>query len=134
MAQYVLEAQNITKDFIAVRALNNVSMSVKSGEILGLIGENGAGKSTILKVINGIYVSGTFEGKILINGEEAHFHSPHDALVKGIGFVPQEINVMEDLTVAENIFVGHLTEDKSAIYKTRRDCKKSGRFFKGKEK
>ena len=86
MAQYVLEAQNITKDFIAVRALNNVSMSVKNGEILGLIGENGAGKSTILKVINGVYVSGTFEGKILVNGEEVHLHSPHDALLKGIGF------------------------------------------------
>jgi ABC-type sugar transport system ATPase subunit len=115
MVQYILEAQNITKDFMAVRALNNVSMSVKRGEILGLIGENGAGKSTILKVINGVYITGTFEGKILINGEEMHLHSPHDALRKGIGFVPQEINVMEDLTVAENIFVGHLTEGESAF-------------------
>src|SRR4030066_999056 len=130
MAQYVLEAQNITKDFIAVIALNNVSMSVKSGEILGLIGENGAGKSTILKGINGIYVSGTFEGKILINGEEANFHSPHDALVKGIGFVPQEINVMEDLTVAENIFVGHLTEDKSALIRPGEIVKRAADFLK----
>ena len=124
MAQYVLEAQNITKDFIAVRALKNVSMSVRNGEILGLIGENGAGKSTILKVINGVYVSGTFEGKILVNGEEVNLHSPHDALLKGIGFVPQEINVMEDLTVAENIFVGHLTEGKSAFAKPSETLKK----------
>jgi ABC-type sugar transport system ATPase subunit len=130
MAQYVLEAQNITKDFIAVRALNNVSMSVRNGEILGLIGENGAGKSTILKVINGVYVSGTFEGKILVNGEEVNLHSPHDALLKGIGFVPQEINVMEDLTVAENIFVGHLTEGKSAFTKPSETIKRAADFLK----
>jgi ABC-type sugar transport system ATPase subunit len=130
MAHNVLEAQNITKDFIAVRALNNVSMSVKSGEILGLIGENGAGKSTILKVINGIYVSGTYEGKILVNGEEVHLHSPHDALIKGIGFVPQEINVMEDLTVAENIFVGHLTESKSSFLKPGEIEKRASDFLK----
>jgi len=130
MAQYVLEAQNIIKDFIGVRALKNVSMSVNTGEILGLIGENGAGKSTLLKVINGIYVAGTFEGKIFINGEEVHLHSPHDALVKGIGFVPQEINVMEDLTVAENIFVGHLTEDKSAFIKPGEIVKRAADFLK----
>ncbi|MEI7615567.1 MAG: sugar ABC transporter ATP-binding protein [Actinomycetota bacterium] len=130
MAQYVLEAQNITKDFTAVRALSNVSLSVRPGEILGLIGENGAGKSTILKVINGIYISGTFEGKILINGEEVHLHSPHDALVKGIGFVPQEINVMEDLTVAENIFVGHLTQSKSSFTNLADTVKRAADFLK----
>ena len=67
MAQYVLEAQNITKDFTGVRALDEVSFSVKNGEIMGLIGENGAGKSTILKVINGIYPTGTFEGKLAVS-------------------------------------------------------------------
>ena len=130
MAQYVLEAQNIIKDFVGVRALNDVSMNVKNGEILGLIGENGAGKSTLLKVINGIYVTGTFKGKILINGEEVHLHSPHDALLKGIGFVPQEINVMEDLTVAENIFVGHLTEDKNAFMSPGEMAKRANAFLK----
>lgn len=133
MAQYVLEAQNIVKDFIAVRALNNVSLSVKPGEILGLIGENGAGKSTILKVINGIYVTGTFEGKIFINGQQVHLYSPHDALLKGIGFVPQEINVMEDLTVAENIFVGHLTEKKSAFVNPVETVKRAADFLKQKK-
>jgi len=130
MVQHVLEAQNIIKDFIGVRALKNVSMNVEAGEILGLIGENGAGKSTLLKVINGIYVTGTFEGKILINGEEVHLHSPHDALIKGIGFVPQEINVMEDLTVAENIFVGHLTEDNNSLIKPGEIIKRAADFLK----
>ena len=133
MAQYVLEAQNIIKDFIGVRALKDVSMHVKEGEILGLIGENGAGKSTLLKVINGIYVTGTFEGKILINGEKVHLHSPHDALIKGIGFVPQEINVMEDLTVAENIFVGHLTTKKSFLISPNETAKRVNDFLKGKK-
>ena len=130
MAQYVLEAQNIIKDFIGVRALKNVSLNVNKGEILGLIGENGAGKSTLLKIINGIYVSGTFQGKIFINGEEVHFHSPHDALTKGIGFVPQEINVMEDLTVAENIFVGHLAENKKFLLNPNDTLRKANDFLK----
>jgi len=130
MTQYILEVQNITKDFVGVRALNNVCISVKKGEILGLIGENGAGKSTLLKVINGMYPSGTFEGKILINGEQVHFHSSHDALIKGIGFVPQEINVMEDLNVAENIFVGHLAENKGLLIKQGEIEKKGIDFLK----
>lgn len=133
MEQYVLEVQNITKDFIGVRALKNVSLKVNEGEILGLIGENGAGKSTLLKIINGIYVSGTFHGKIFINGEEVHFHSPHDALKKGIGFVPQEINVMEDLTVAENIYVGHLSKDKRFLINPNYTLNKASDFLKEKK-
>ena len=111
MAQYVLEAMNIEKEFPGVKAVDNVDLQVRQGEIMGLIGENGAGKSTILKVINGIYRHGTFKGTIRINGKEVRFGSPHDALRSGIGFVPQEISVMDDLTVAENIFVGHLSEN-----------------------
>jgi len=109
MSDYVLEAVEVVKTFPGVKAIDNVSLRVKKGEIMGLIGENGAGKSTILKVINGIYKHGSFIGKIVINGSEVRFTSPHDALLKGIGFVPQEINVMDDLTVMENIFVGHLS-------------------------
>jgi ABC-type sugar transport system ATPase subunit len=129
MAQFVLEARNIIKDFPGVRALNNVSLNVEKGEILGLIGENGAGKSTILKIINGIYRKGMYEGKLLINGEEVSLHSPHDALLKGIGFVPQEINVMEHLTVAENIFVGHLTEANSAAANQNTIIKRGAKFL-----
>jgi len=133
MTQYVLEARNIIKDFVGVRALKDVSISVNSGEILGLIGENGAGKSTLLKVINGIYFSGMFKGNILINGQEVHFHSPHDALFKGIGFVPQEINVLDDLTVAENIFVGHLNENKRFVVRPAETAKKASEFLKSKK-
>ncbi len=113
MSEYVLEVKNITKRFPGVLALNDVSFNVKPGEILGLIGENGAGKSTLLKIVNGVYGFGSYEGEVLLKGETAKFKSPHNALVEGIGFVPQEINVMNDLTVAENIYVGHLNEGSS---------------------
>ena len=108
MEEYVLEMLSISKSFPGVRALDNVSIRVRKNEILGVIGENGAGKSTLLKVLNGIYPYGDFEGEIRLSGETVAFKSSHDALIKGIGYVPQEINVMDDLSVAENIFIGHL--------------------------
>ena len=110
MSDCVLKAESISKKFPGVIALDGVNIEVAKGEILGLIGENGAGKSTILKVINGIYPYGSYEGRVILNGEEVHFKSPYDALAGGIGFVPQEINVMDDLSVAENIFVGHIKD------------------------
>ena len=118
MGEYVLEAKSITKRFPAagVVALSNVSFNVKQGEVLGLIGENGAGKSTLLKVLNGVYAYGNYEGELYHNGELLRFKSAYDAMKSGIGYVPQEINVMGDLTVAENIFVGHLTEGNKKLF------------------
>ena len=107
----VLRIENVEKQFPGVKALDGVSLDVKKGEVLGLIGENGAGKSTLLKIINGIIPYGSYTGKILINDKEARLSNPHDALLQGIGFVPQETNVMDVLTVAENIFVGHLNNE-----------------------
>ena len=108
MQEYMLEAINITKQFPGVLANDNVCLNVKPGEILGLIGENGAGKSTILKVLNGIYPTGSYTGTIKIEGEEVQFASSADAITKGIGFVPQEINVLKNFSVAENIFMSDM--------------------------
>ncbi len=111
MSEFILEVKDVTKRFPGVLALRDVSFTVRKGEILGLIGENGAGKSTLLKIVNGVYTYGTYSGELLYDGKTLQNRSPYDALAKGIGYVPQEINVMEDLTVAENIFVGHLNEE-----------------------
>ena len=82
--EYVLEAINITKRFPGVLANDNVCLNVRKGEILGLIGENGAGKSTILKVLNGIYPHGTYTGTLKLNGEEIKPENPFDATNLGI--------------------------------------------------
>ena len=102
-----LEIRGVTKEFPGVRALDNVSIAVRRGEVHALVGENGAGKSTLVKILDGVYPAATYSGQILLNGQPLHLRSPHDAKVQGIGFVPQEINVVEALSVAENIFVGN---------------------------
>jgi len=109
MNTLALELARITKDFPGVRALDNVTVGVRAGEVHALVGENGAGKSTLMKILGGIYPHGSFAGEIRISGRPVRFHCPHDAQRMGIGFVPQEIGIIENLTVAENIFVGRWT-------------------------
>ncbi len=109
---YVLEAINITKKFPGVVANDNVCINVCPGEVLGLIGENGAGKSTLLKVLNGIYPHGSYSGMLKIEGEEIQPANPRDAMRLGIGYVPQEINVLKYSSVAENIYMADLKLDK----------------------
>jgi ABC-type sugar transport system ATPase subunit len=103
---HLLEMRNITKHFPGVIALNDVTFQVTKGTIHGLIGENGAGKSTLMKILSGTYPHGTYEGELVLNGKELVLKSPSDALEQGIGIVPQEISVVDQLTVAENIVVG----------------------------
>ncbi len=104
--QHALEMHDITKEFPGVKALRGVTLQVRRGDVHALMGENGAGKSTLMKILDGVYPSGTYAGQIIIDGKPVAFHSPHDARLRGIGYVPQEINVVESLTVAENIYVG----------------------------
>ncbi len=105
-AEYVLEMKNITKRYGENTVLSDVSLSVRPGEIHALLGENGAGKSTLMNVLFGmpvIHSTGGFEGHVLLNGEEAHISSPHEAMVKGIGMVHQEFMLLPGFTVTENI-------------------------------
>lgn len=99
-----LQVQNITKVFPGVKALNDVSIDFYSGEVHALLGENGAGKSTLIKVISGVYEA--THGKVILEGEEVHFQNPRQALNKGICVIHQELSIANDLTVAENIFLG----------------------------
>jgi len=103
---YLLEMRHITKRFPGVVALNDVTFQVKNGTIHGLVGENGAGKSTLVKILSGVYPHGSYEGDLVLDGKVLELGSSSDALEQGIGIVPQEIIVLDQLTVAENIVVG----------------------------
>jgi putative multiple sugar transport system ATP-binding protein len=103
----ILVMKSITKLFPGVRALDEVNIHVKRGEIHFIVGENGAGKSTLMKVLSGIYPSGNYDGDILFDGRIEHFHGIKDSVSEGIVIINQELALFPDLTVYENVFVGH---------------------------
>jgi ABC-type sugar transport system ATPase subunit len=107
VAEYILEMQNITKEFPGVMALKNVSFQVKPGEIHALCGENGAGKSTLMKVLSGIYPYGTYSGNIVINGQTQRFNNIKDSENASIIIINQELSVIKTLNTGENIFLGN---------------------------
>ena len=107
---YLLEMNKVTKRFPGVVALKDVTFKVRQGVIHGLVGENGAGKSTLMKILSGTYPTGSYEGELKLNGKVLDLHSSADALEQGIGIVPQETFVVEQLTVAENIVIGKWIE------------------------
>jgi ABC-type sugar transport system ATPase subunit len=101
----VLEAQSISKTFAGVRALANVSLSLRAGEVHALMGENGAGKSTLMKVLAGLHQPDA--GEVILGGGRVAIRSPHEAMRLGIAMVHQELMPIPDLTVAENVLLGH---------------------------
>ncbi len=105
MSEYVLELKNITKIFPGVKALDGVNFSLKKGEIHALMGENGAGKSTFIKVITGVHKPD--DGEIFLNGEKVEFSGPRDAQERSIAAIYQHGTNYPHLSVTENIFVGH---------------------------
>lgn len=115
MSDYILEMQNITKEFPGVKALNNVNFKVKQGEIHCLVGENGAGKSTLMKVLSGVYPHGTYSGSIIYNGQEQQFKSISDSEAQGIAIIYQELALIPELSVYENIYFGHEIVDGGLI-------------------
>ena len=100
----VLELRGLTKRFPGVLALSEVNLQVYPGEIVALIGENGAGKSTLLKTLGGVHQPD--EGAIFVDGREVAIRSVNDAMAHGIGFIHQELNVLDNVDVAGNIFLG----------------------------
>ena len=101
----VLEVRDIEKTFPGVRALSGVSFDVRAGEVHALLGENGAGKSTVIKIVSEVYQPDL--GPILIDGREARLASPDDARRAGVATIYQELLLFPELSVAENIFLGH---------------------------
>ncbi|TDQ57725.1 xylose ABC transporter ATP-binding protein [Mesocricetibacter intestinalis] len=106
MAQ-LLEMKNITKKFGDVTALNDISLSLDSGEILSLCGENGSGKSTLMKVLCGIYPHGDYSGEIFFGGEPLIAKGIKDTEEKGISIIHQELALVKNMSVLENMFLGN---------------------------
>ncbi len=100
----MLVAEKIGKRFTGVIALNEVSMELPGGKVTAIIGENGAGKSTLMKILSGVYPE--YEGRILFKGEEVRFSNPKEAQERGIAIIHQELNLIPDLSITENIFLG----------------------------
>ncbi len=104
MSDTLLELRSITKTYPGVKALRGVNLSVKKGEVVGLIGENGAGKSTLMKILGGVVAPSS--GTIMIDGVSRSALAVRDAAQAGIAFVHQELNLFENLDVAANIYIG----------------------------
>jgi len=107
MSDVILEMRNITKTFPGVKALDNVTFSVKQGEIHALVGENGAGKSTLMKVLSGVYPYGSYEGEIYFEGKECRFQDIHHSEELGLVIIHQELALIPFLSITENMFLGN---------------------------
>lgn len=103
----LLEMRHISKEFPGVRALDDVTFEVAPGTIHCLVGENGAGKSTLMKVLSGVYPHGQYSGDIVFEGEVQSFRGISDSEKAGIAIIYQELALVPDMTVYENIFLGH---------------------------
>jgi ribose transport system ATP-binding protein len=113
VANTALEMKHISKSFPGVMALDDVTFSVGEGEVHALVGENGAGKSTLMKIINGVYSAD--QGEIYISGKKVSIKNPLDAQRNGVSIIFQEFNLVDTLSVAENIFIGRLGGKKKMI-------------------
>ncbi|RWO55268.1 ATP-binding cassette domain-containing protein [Mesorhizobium sp.] len=100
----VLEVRHVSKNFGAIQALSDVSFQVERGEVVGLMGDNGAGKSTVVKTVAGNFPPS--DGEIVVDGEVCHFHKPVQARAKGIEVVYQDLALADNLTAAQNVFLG----------------------------
>lgn len=105
MISPIVSAQNISKQYSGTLALNEVDFHIGAGEVLGLIGENGAGKSTLMRIVCGI--EQPTSGELTLRGQAVRFSGPQAAQAAGIAMIPQEVLLVDDLSVVENIFLGH---------------------------
>lgn len=104
MREKILEMKHVTKTFPGVKALDDVHLNVYQGQVMALLGENGAGKSTLMKILSGVYSKS--EGTIRFKGQDVEMKGPKDAQDLGIAIIHQELNLIEEMSIGENIFLG----------------------------
>ena len=122
-----LEMRGIYKSFGANDVLRNIDFSVKSGEICALLGENGAGKSTLMNILGGILPADS--GTMRLDGKPAQFRTPAESLGAGIGFIHQELNLVNDLAVFENMFIGRELKTKAGFLDAKAMCARCREVF-----
>ena len=127
MGDLILSMKGITKSFSGVAALKNAALDLNAGEVVALMGENGAGKSTLMKILTGIYSKDS--GEIKYMGQEVCFKGPAESEEAGISIVHQELNMMSDLTVAQNLFIGR-EEMKGFLIDDKKMNEKASELFK----
>jgi simple sugar transport system ATP-binding protein len=125
----LLDVRGVSKNFGAIKALTDVSLTMEPGEVVGLMGDNGAGKSTMVKLVAGNFPAS--EGEVAVEGEICHFHKPVEARAKGIEVVYQDLALADNLTAAQNVFLGREIKkgmwpfdilDKQAMIDRSADC------------
>ena len=121
MEETVLEIKNLSKSFAKNKVLENINLTVKRGAVVGLMGENGAGKSTMMKCLFGIYAKD--EGRFFLDGKLIDFKSPKDALENGVAMVHQELNQCLDRTVMDNLFLGRYPVSFGAVNEALCPCR-----------
>lgn len=127
MNDNLLELTNIHKSFPGVKALSGASLTVKAGQVMALIGENGAGKSTLMKVLTGIYKKDA--GDIIYLGKATNFNGPKSSQEAGIGIIHQELNLIPELTIAENIFLGREFTNKLGCIDWNKTCAQADKLL-----
>ncbi|QCP53021.1 sugar ABC transporter ATP-binding protein [Trinickia violacea] len=110
----LISVKRLSKSFPGVRALHEVQFELMAGEVHALMGENGAGKSTLMKILAGVYTRDS--GEILYDGQPVDFHSPREAQAVGIGIIHQELQLMNHLTVAQNMFIGREPRSRFGLF------------------
>src|SRR5262252_9981007 len=103
----MLDMRGVSKSFAGVQALRDVNFTVEAGQIHAVVGENGAGKSTLMKVLSGVYPHGSYDGRIVYDGQERRFTGIADSERVGIIIIHQELALVPLLSIAENIFLGN---------------------------
>jgi ribose transport system ATP-binding protein len=123
MSEFIVEMRNISKAFGGVRALRNVSFRSRGGEVHTVVGQNGAGKSTLMNILSGVYIPDS--GEILLDGERVRFASPYEAQRAGISIIHQELNLLPELSVAANVFMGRESRGRFGLLDSREQARRA---------